>query len=133
MTTDSIIKDNIRQRKFQAFAIESDSLVEFFQISEEGHIRLPLFENLPNDALLWRAYHDPESDSFVFLFLHESFRSVPVGSRPLVRPASYRVVELLPAEGTEAAYKEMIRPDTMAEVKTKVEQLRKNVKSDKDS
>lgn len=124
------VKDLIRQRRFQAFAIEADSLVEFFQVSEEGHVRIPLFDTLPNDALLWRTWHDPESDSFIFLFLHKSFDSVPIGGRPMVRPASYHLVELLPDEERASGFKKAsLDPITEKEVKNKIKALKDHVKS----
>jgi len=123
------VKDLIRQRRFQAFAIEADSLVEFFQISEEGHVRIPLFDTLPNDALLWRTWHDPESDSFIFLFLHKSFASVPVGGRPMIRPASYHLVELIPAGANADEWKKTTLGVSTEDVQKAINRLR-NVKGD---
>ena len=124
------VKDLIRQRRFQAFAIEADSLVEFFQISKEGHLRIPVFYNLPNDALLWRTYHDQESDSFVFMFMHKSFESVPVGSRPMVRPASYHLIELLPDQEKGKGLKDAISM-TPDKINKKIKEVKGHVKKNK--
>lgn len=120
------IKDLIRQRKFEAFAIEADTLVEFFQPTSEGHIRVPHFQFLPEDAVLWRVHFDDQSDSFVFVFLHRTFQSVPVGGRPTVRPAAYFVVELIPTEDSAPQFKKASLDAT------KPEEIEKNVTKLKD-
>ena len=66
----------MKERRGVIFYLDKEELVNHFQPTKKGHIRLPQV-NLPKNAVITNVMFDFEMDSFAFMVFHDSFDKVP--------------------------------------------------------
>ena len=82
----------ISERRGKVVHVTDIDVLKAFTQPKEGYIELCYF-NVPEDYIIYRVRKCFETDTFVFLLLHESYDPVPVGDSFPIIHAEIRLFE----------------------------------------
>lgn len=93
MTGDEI-KQCMMERRGKIVYLTPQEMINHFQPAKKGHLRVPQFLNIPEDAIVFNVQHDFDMGAFKFLIYHTSFPKVEEAGRFPILGREIRIIEV---------------------------------------